>query len=225
MRPKEGSVTDWPHYRDYERDYRDRHKALDDVLYGMCSSLPTHRRFAEVRAKVVIIGRAYASGLERHTGGDPDAVVTTLVNCQRWLDKEIAGLRRWADEVPSAARIEIIAALHKSLQDELETMGLVRSFVSKYLHFHAPVVPIFDNLANDQLKAGIWYRWRKSFDVEHPCTSNVDPHYWRHCVRVARMVSDWKKEKHLVPTARKIDYYVMRWRSDHLDWRCRECGN
>ena len=217
-------MTDWPHYAVYERDYLNRHKILDDVLYNLCNMLPRHQSFGEVRAKVVIIGRSYAAGLERHTEGSLDAIVNTLLECGRWLDRGIATLRKFDDRVPSTERIEKIASLHQRLLDQFDTRGTVRSFVSKYLHFHAPVVPIFDNLANTQLKARIWYPWNKTFDAEHVCISEVDRHYWQHCVRTARMVNDWRKEN-LVPTARRIDYYVMRWRHEHRNRRCRECGN
>jgi hypothetical protein len=216
-------MTDWPHYHDYQDDYARRHARLDRSLYELCEEMLEHRDFGEVRAKVVIIGRSYASGLERHAGGDPDAIVAALVGEKRWLDPAVRRLRALADCVPSADRIENIAAVHKRLQDQLDTMGLVRSFVSKYLHFHAPVVPIFDNLANTQLKARNWYRWKEAFDVEHPCGTDVDRVYWQHCVRTARIVADWRNED-LDPTARKIDYYVMRWRSEHRNQRCRACG-
>jgi hypothetical protein len=217
-------MTDWPHYDDYQDDYDRRHARLDRSLYELCEGMLQHRDFGEVRAKVVIIGRSYASGLERHAGGNPDGIVEALIDAKRWLDPAVQRLRGIADCVPSAGRIEHIAMVHKRLQNQLDTMGLVRSFVSKYLHFHAPVVPIFDNLANTQLKAGNWYRWKKVFGTEHPCSADVDLTYWQHCVRTARIVADWRKEKHLDPTARKIDYYVMRWRSEHRNRRCRACG-
>lgn len=218
-------MTDWPHYEVYERDYERRHSRLDQALYGLCSEAPRHEDFGEVRAKVVIVGRSYASGVERHASDGLDEIVESLLKTRRWLDPEIRFLRRsWDDAVPTAERIERIAVLHKRLQDCLPTRSEVRSFVSKYLHFHAPVVPIFDNFVNVQLKASKWYRWTKALAHEHPCEAEVDPVYWKHCVRTARIVADWRKEKHLHPTARKIDYYVMRWRSEHRSGHCRACG-
>jgi len=43
-----------------------KNEILNRVLYEMCEEFPDHKSPEAVRAKVVIIGRTYASGAERH---------------------------------------------------------------------------------------------------------------------------------------------------------------
>ena len=79
-----------------------RNDKLNDVLYRMCLDMPGHTDRGEVRAKVVVIGRSYASGLERHTGGDVEAVTTagrftSLADAHAWLIGEV---RREIPNVP-----------------------------------------------------------------------------------------------------------------------------
>jgi hypothetical protein len=55
-----------------------------------------------------------------------------------------------------------------------------RSFVSKYLHFHNPAVPIYDKVADSALRRKI--RWKKSPKF-FSLTNKMDPEYWRFVFR------------------------------------------
>lgn len=207
----------WPNYARYLRGYDRYSRRLNAVLYGMCETMPTHTDDGAVWAKVWIIGRSYASGIERHAEDGLDPIVGGLRRSARWLDRGLADLRAHDDAVPCHERLVEIAELHgrvaRTLAKYTRGGNQVRSFVSKYLHFHAPVVPIYDSVVSAQIRARDWYPWRRAWSEEHPTPEGVDQVYWQHCVRIGRIVDDWRAED-LEPTARNIDTYVYRWARD-----------
>lgn len=203
------SAKEWA-LNPHQRVFAARNGRLNAVLYRMCEEMRGHRDRGMIRAKVAVVGRTYASGLERHIKGGLDRVATTLLTARPWLDKEISSLRRMRDHEPTIERIAAIATTHARLQRALQAVtrnrNNVRSFVSKYLHFHAPVVPIFDQYANLELTC--WYRWPPRPElVKMP--RGVDGTYWRHCVRTAFVVDDWRRLNIGPPTARAIDDYAI----------------
>jgi hypothetical protein len=151
---------------------RDVQRALDDrrdlwtfgnsVLYDLCSEYPRHQYNAEVAAKVWLIGRSYAAAVERgvrNVDGMPRdttqfyrkrvALPIRRSGIDRHIQKlhEIGRIRIDSAPVVLAAHARLTEVLAKSLGDRK------RSFVSKYLHFHAPeAVPIYDSLAVASLK-------------------------------------------------------------------------
>lgn len=209
-------ASNWPRYTLYLQDYERCSRKLNAVLYKMCEDMPTHTDEGAIWAKVWIIGRSYASGIERHAADGLDPIVGALRTSARWLDPSLVRLRKH-EPIPTHERLPGIAQLHGRLT---ETIGKhtrkgsqVRSFVSKYLHFHAPVVPIYDSVVSMQIRARDWYPWSPSWSSKHPTPSGTDDVYWRHCVRIAKIVDDWNREG-LEPTARNIDTYVYHWAGD-----------
>ena len=209
-------ASEWPDYKRYLRDYERYSRRLNGVLYKMCEDMPGHTVDGEVWAKVWIIGRAYASGIERHAADGLDPIVAALRSSARWLDRGLASLRA-LDPIPSRDRLPDIAQLHGRLvgivAKHTRDGNQVRSFVSKYLHFHAPVVPIYDSVVSQTIRSRSWYPWSRRLTAEHPTPTNADEVYWRHCVRIARIVEDWQAAG-LEPTARNIDTYVYRWKAE-----------
>lgn len=188
-----------------------RNAALNEALYGLCDQYPDHSDRAATRAKVVIIGRTYATGLERHVESVDD-VGAVLYKARSWLDVGTSGLRSKRDHEPAVERIHRIALLHARVQRALGAItrngNSVRSFVSKYLHFHAPVVPIFDHYASAAMAS--WYRWPPKHEVgTRP--ARADESYWRHLVRSAFVVDEWRRLGIASPTARAIDSYAIAW--------------
>ncbi|MEQ1730720.1 MAG: hypothetical protein ABL982_20310 [Vicinamibacterales bacterium] len=188
-----------------------RNGHLNRVLYAMCEAAPDHHEHERVRAKVVIIGRSYAAGLERHLAHGLEPVTDALVASRSWLDNAISELRAHDNDEPAATRIGPIAALHGRLLRRLEPTtrngNSVRSFVSKYLHFHAPVVPIYDQYADAALSD--WYPWKMRPPGTIP--KGVDEPYWRHCVRTAFVAEEWQRLGLGPVTARGIDDYAIAW--------------
>jgi len=94
----------------------------------------------------------------------------------------------------------------------------IRSFVAKYLHFHAPVFPIYDSIAKSVIirrkKVEVdfdgFYPWLPSWTPEFPCPAGADLEYWRFCVRIGLMQRDWKNNK-FAPTARHLDICLLYW--------------
>ena len=202
------SAREWKPTRAHVRFLRDRPNGhLNSVLYNMCDDAPGHGDVERVRAKVIIIGRSYATGLMRHASGGEAQVPHVVVSQRRWLDREIGVLRGWSDCMPRHERIQTIARVHgrllRALQSTTRNGNSVRSFVAKYLHFHAPVVPIFDQYAFYEL--GAWYRRVRVGDTPR----DVDSMYWRHLVRHAWIVDNWLKVGFAVPTSRAIDDYAL----------------
>ena len=201
---------------------------LNQVLYKMCREFPDHKIPEAVRAKAVIIGRTYASGAERHVipdsqGDATEPLVKVLINSRRWLDKEIKLINtKYADHVPSVENIKEIALLHGRLLTEFMNVTRdehgIRSFVSKYLHFHAPVFPIYDSIAKKVIirraKGDFqgFYPWVHAWTKEFPCPSGADWKYWRFCVRIAKMQGggEWNSKK-FSPTARHLDICLLHW--------------
>lgn len=207
-------TSEWPNYDLYMEQYQKHSRDLNDVLYRMCSELSGHVDRGKVRAKVWLIGRSYASGLERHAVNGLDSIIDALYASRRWLDRNLEDLNR-CGLVPADEHVRKVASLHgrvlAALTEYTRGGNQVRSFVSKYLHFHAPIVPIYDSVVVGRLQQRGWYPWSSSWTVRYPTPPDVDREYWRLCVRVARVAEDWKREG-LAPTARNIDTYLYFYR-------------
>lgn len=147
-----GSIVD-----DYERRWR----ALDEELYALCQKWHMHDNIAGVYAKVWIIGNTYNTGIARQisSDGSQGSAMGQLANllhtqgCQ--VDEIIHGLDQIKDPINTCS-LESIATLHGKFTKLVATItrnGMQpRSFGSKYLHFHCPIVPIYDDIANRCLK-------------------------------------------------------------------------
>ena len=201
----------WPAYDRYLGEYATYSQKLNGVLYDMCTGMPGHTDKRELWAKVWIIGRAYATGIERHQKKNDrlGSTIATLEGAASWLDEGLNALRE-KGQVPAVEHLPELANLHgmllKALSVHMRESHRPRSFVSKYLHFHAPIFPIYDSVANRQLRK--WYRWNRTWAKEYPLPAEADLEYWRYCVRLSRMVQDWT-ELSMVPTARNLDTYLL----------------
>src|ERR1039458_1144696 len=85
------------------KNERKRKVALgDDVLYQMCKDYPNHDKYAWVKAKVGIIGRAYQTFIERlikisHKGkklNAMDQLVAFVISHHVTIDREIKNIRK-----------------------------------------------------------------------------------------------------------------------------------
>jgi hypothetical protein len=130
----------------YEASWR----PVDNELYDLCRRRPRHDEFTDAYTKVAIIGRVYAAGIARSSKavGDREAAVTTgLVGLGTMITE---GLAEIEDRELDRSTLPRIIDLHgRVCQGLLPHTGNTwqQSFVSKYLHFHCPIVPIFDSRA------------------------------------------------------------------------------
>lgn len=143
-------------------DDKDLWTPLHRVLYDLCDRCPGHHSNAEIAAKVLLIGRSHSAAVERGVRNEPGAIRdTTLFYRKRvanpirrsGIDAHIVKLRSLPNI--SSENAPAVLAAHCRLTDVIASSidFRKRSFVSKYLHFHAPqAVPIFDSLAARALK-------------------------------------------------------------------------
>jgi hypothetical protein len=136
--------------------YDEEWKATDEVLYALCQRYPDHQDRGGINAKLWIIGRAYATGIERKItskgtqGSSMEQLSVHLLMKGKDIDAILEGVRGVREPLTPDKLTKILDAhgrLVSIVQGALRNGQTPRSFVSKYLHFHNPVVPIFDSVA------------------------------------------------------------------------------
>ncbi len=203
-------------YANVRRKWLKTYSKTDDILYAMCNRWSGHGDFGANQAKVRIIGRVYGTGLERKGNKDKskgvyETVAELFCKNKAWLDRELQILRRFKQ--PEAAS-ERILALHgrlvRLLKEQTKSKVNFRSFVSKYLHFHASIVPIFDNQSSVTINSRDWYPLRKSgHRPTIPMKKEYDPIYFKFFLQFLLYYSDLQ-ELTLKPTVRNADYYLIK---------------
>ena len=181
------------------------------AMYALCRRFPDHSRTDEIIAKTFIIGRTHAAAVER---GVPNEAGlrrdTTVFYRQRvaaplrrsGIDRHIEVLRRIRCLTYDNAPV-VLHAHHRLLQVLLKSVGMrKRSFVSKYLHFHAPkAVPIFDSYAAVNLKAYLSGRVRVPSEWDGP----ADHQYAAYVARYLVFRDSIRERFDLLLTPRQID--------------------
>ena|SRR5690348_1781166 len=132
------------------RNYEASWKPVDSELYDLCRRRASHRDRADVYTKVAMIGRVYEAGVARAWRGDGDPeteIRDVLIERADLIERGLERLKDRAFGRPQAAGIvelhgHIARAISLRTKDRFLT-----SFVSKYLHFHCPIVPIYDSNA------------------------------------------------------------------------------
>jgi hypothetical protein len=161
-----GCVVSANDYEDSRNEYKLNWRTLDEVLYRLCRDHPHHADSAAVNAKLYIIGRTYATGIERRfpTSGAQGSSMSQLsaffaayhLDIDRWFGRLAA-----ISEPLTVLSIRKILLVHGLLVSRLRevTRGeqTARSFVSKYLHFHNPAVPFTTAWLPDCFRA--WSRF------------------------------------------------------------------
>lgn len=125
-------------------------KPVDDELYDLCRRRASHRDYSDVYTKVTMIGRIYEAGISRAFRGSGNAEVVVareLVAQSGLLEEQLVALTgRQFDRQIALEIVELHGRITGSLAMSTGNVWLT-SFVSKYLHFHCPVVPIYDSNA------------------------------------------------------------------------------
>lgn len=138
---------------DYQRTWAHVDAALRDVVQS-------HSGFSRsnVYTKVVLINGVYQAQLTRTLRrGALEKVTDALVAAGADVENAISKLcsrgalsREALPEIMTAHRVTLKAL--KAVDEELDTATpakIVRSFTSKYLHFHSEIVPIYDSRASN----------------------------------------------------------------------------
>jgi len=120
-------------------------KSVDTELYDLCRRRSSHDDFPDVYTKVAAIGRVYEAGVARawRGEGDPESEVTrVLIEQADLLQKGLRRLENRSFDQPTATGIiELHGHIARAISHRTAGVFLA-SYVSKYLHFHSPVVPI-----------------------------------------------------------------------------------
>lgn len=210
--------TDWAEFTNFRQQWQ-RYAKWDEVLSNLCQEHRSHANREAIYAKVYLVGRSYQSGIERvaiagRHGTGMDEVAERLLKCGSRVDDWIRTLQPLGSE-PARDNLLPVCRAHQGLMDILAdvTRKSPRSFVSKYLHFHAPVVPIYDSYASSVVSRRDWRPWTGISPREAP-PKRVDESYWKFCTRILRMAESWRAEG-LQPTARNLDIYLLRWHAKH----------
>ena len=161
----------------------------DDTLYGLCRQNPHHTDHGSVAAKCWIIGRSYATGIERQIkssgqqGNSMSKLVVWLVSHAVQVDRLIDRLLPMRNPLTAdslATILDVHGRFVRLLSGVVRSDETPRAFASKYLHFHCSLVPIYDSVV-----AGIiprFVRWHKGLIV-FPKPANADDQYARFCYR------------------------------------------
>ena len=212
--------SDLKDYANARREWLKTYSKTDEILYAMCNKWPDHSDFNATQAKVRTIGRVYATGLERKGKKDKskgiyETIAKLFCENKAWLDRELQILRRFKQ--PRAAS-ERILALHgrlvKLLKGQTKSKVNFRSFVSKYLHFHSPIVPIFDSRSSKTINRGDWYPWKeyRGRATILPMKKGYDPVYFKFFMQFlfyySELQSNLQKLKHN-STVKEADYYLI----------------
>jgi hypothetical protein len=140
-------------YRRAVADYDATWRVTDETLYRLCRQHPGH--VEAVYAKLWIIGRTYATGIERKIatkqtqGSSLSQLAAHLLRHSAEADDLVAMLNAVAEPLQPDA-VQTILHVHGRFTELVKRMTRrnqsPRSFVSKYLHFHCPAVPIYDSI-------------------------------------------------------------------------------
>ena len=135
------------------KHYKRTWSTVDSELYNLCCRhRPGHRSLADVYPKVAIINRVYAAGLSRSfkapSGGAEMAVTDGLIRLADLIEQSLKDLAGRQFDRQSAARVvELHGKVARGLLPYTDNTWQ-QSFVSKYLHFHCDIIPIYDSYAD-----------------------------------------------------------------------------
>jgi len=171
-------------YRKSVRSYECEWKLLGQTLYRLCQENPQHSNSGVVNAKLWLIGRTFQTGVERHVkssggmGSSLDKMAKHLLRNGRKVDRLIKDVSALGEPL-DLEKLSAIVRVHGTFCELVSRIANGRkqlvSFASKYLHCHAPVVPIYDGWAFGQA-----WRMRRKQDVrcfQRPPGAK-DNYYW-----------------------------------------------
>jgi hypothetical protein len=186
---------------------------LEKTLYELCCQYPGHADLAGSNAKLWLIGRGLATGVERQiksSGGQGSAMQTLcdhVYRNHRQVD-EIIGCLQEVKEPLDDRKLETSVREHGRfcrLLSPILNGKIPRSFAAKYLHCHCPAVPIYDSVATEKL--GRVCLWDDGFKVFARPQEADEDYYWF----VLRFLPFYREARQLRPsvTVRLLDLYLL----------------
>ena len=195
----------------FDRDWG----AVDDVLYRLCREYPDHSSRRGLTAKLALVDRAYSAGLERRVtppeGQQAIAVIADYLFAQRVAVDAILAELGAAREPLSRKGMSDIVKLHgrfTSLLLGVTTDGKTpRSFAAKYLHFHNPVVPIYDSYTLASLTHHVHWATAAIPFACPPGGDDAPDGYFEFCVRFWRLYESCQTAG-LKVSVKSLDHYL-----------------
>lgn len=184
---------------------------LDETLYRLCGENRDNTSRPSVFAKVFIIGRSYETGIERQvkTRGTKGSSISQVAECLlrhgKKVDEWIGSLSGEIDSADLRAIVEVHGRILNLLKPITRKLKSPRSFVSQYLHFHNPAVPIYDSYAEWSLKSLI--PWDDALNV-FKAPGAADREYDRYVKRFLRLCSIVKQEE-LIVSVKRLGHYLI----------------
>src|ERR1022692_1354383 len=193
------------------KSYEAGWKPVDAELYDLCRRRPGHDDFANVYTKVAMIGRVYEAGVARawRGEGDPETEITrVLIEQANLIENGLQRLKdRPFDRQTAAGIVELHGRIARAISHRTKDVFLA-SFVSKYLHFHCPIVPIYDS--NAQAAIGQFVDWEEVTPIREAMAELQE---WARAYRnfVAAFVMLYGRastKTGLKPTVKEVDHLL-----------------
>ena len=187
------------------------------TLYSMCWDVPDHEDVKQTISKLWLIGRSHAAALERRRESKrfPEPYEPTAERLSKdAVFKKLLRDARQPRTKPEKYDERHLAAIHAVVSRLAmvfeETTGLSKvSLASKYAHFHAPDVPIYDSISSSALRLLLQKR-----DIPHDAAVYWDRDiYGRHLARFTAAFRILKSSGFDVD-ARSLDTFLLSWGDD-----------
>jgi hypothetical protein len=194
--------------------YQERWSLVDQTLYALCSQHPDHQNRRIITAKLALIGRTYVTGIERQilSVGTQASALNQLAKFVYThgdtVDHIFAELRPITEPL-TPLNLEQIVIAHGRFVGLLSALVRqnrnARSFASKYLHFHCPAVPIYDNVAAQRLKQ---IQQGQSVSAIFELPAGADHAYYAFVLGVWKLYQQRQQTGRSV-TVRMLVYYLL----------------
>lgn len=176
-----------------------------ETLYQLCRESPDDFSRQRTTGKFILINRAYNARLEAPIRPLPGSRATELIG--DFLETHGENVHEIVAAIPGGEELtpevlQVVVGQHgkltKLLAKYLTNGASMRSFASKFLHFHRPLVPIYDTQCAEALKGWV------DGDVHVPHREAVDHAYDEFCTRFLVLYEDCLS-RGLPVTVRKLD--------------------
>ncbi len=182
------------------------------ILYNLCKEHPFHKNEDEIIAKLWLIGRSYSASIERRKTKTKDKMDTG----QFYYDVAKT-MKIWNKKYRFDEKLKKLNTLSEfdenSINEIIETHNLLmkffnmvsklnkRSLASKYLHFHCPIFPIYDSIANRNIN--LLNPEKRRFN------GKGDEEYSKFCYKILQLKKEIKNEENYNPTTRQMDIFLL----------------
>lgn len=193
------------------REWHEIWGVTDRVLRDLCRKNPRHAERGAVTAKVLVINRAYSAGLERIVKSDGRQASSLRRICDYILEKG-SQIDELIESLPSnreelcpddlAHVVEVHGRFVHLLSCITRDRCSARSFCSKYLYFHRPITPMYDDVA---LKAARRIVGRGRLQ---PICEAGDKEYRDYIAKYWTVLGAVRSEG-LSPTVKEMDDYLL----------------